>query len=227
MNLIAATHGRSLWIVDTRRLEQLTTRTIAKAVARSIEAAILMYEGPTLVPPETATAMFFKPHKTSYGVDLHCVTGAGDASCASTSVAMCVRGHGNVDEPRHCGIRRIVELHHCWHASSTQPAKSATAFCVSASAPLVLDLLQGHKYDSTALATAKVLLTLPCVQHGGISSGWSAAVVDAGVAVPANGHSRCGDTRRPAEAVATAAGGRGGPRAAVAAVRRSSVRRRW
>ena len=220
--LIAATHGRSLWIVDIAPLEQLTTKTIAKAVHLFDPKPALMWgEGPTLGAAGNGNGQaFFVTQNPAYGASIsYRVTGAGGTPARINIVDASGDTVQTLTGPGTAGLHTVT-----WSYALTakpqpraalSPSEKRDSILRAVRAPLVLDSLAKAKYDSTALATAKRLLTpLPAFNTAGFPAGRGGGGGGGG----RGGSGACERPltmwetfcARPAEAVATAAGGRGG-----------------
>ncbi|HEY5489652.1 MAG TPA: hypothetical protein VIK25_00555, partial [Gemmatimonadaceae bacterium] len=167
--LIAATHGRSLWIADITPLQQLTP-TVLAAEAHLFEphTAYQWGEAPNLMASGNGNAQaFFAVPSPTYGADISYRLGAavsGTPRVIITNVAGDTLA--NLPASGSAGVHTVT-----WNFRSTvRPAVAATPLSPSekrdsvikaARATPVLDSLVKAGYDSTAIARAKQLLNPP------------------------------------------------------------------
>jgi hypothetical protein len=182
-DLIASTHGRGIWIADITPLQQTTSKVMASAVhLYAPRTAFQWGEGPTLNSGGNGNAMFHMQFPSpSYGAEVrYRVTAAGAAGTASIKISDATgETIATLTGPGTAGLHTVT-----WNFSG-QRAVVATPAALSASerrdsilkavrAPQVLDSLTKAKYDTTAIARAKTLLTpvtLPAGGRGGRGGG--------------------------------------------------------
>jgi hypothetical protein len=164
--LIAATHGRSLWIVDIAPLEQMTPKVIAKNTHLfDPKPAFMWGEAPTLGAAGNGNGQaFFATQNPTYGATIsYRVTGAGAANARISIVDAQGDTVQSLTGPGAAGLHTVT-----WNYALTpkpavrgplSPSEKRDSILKAVRAPVVLDSLAKAKYDSTALATAKRLLT--------------------------------------------------------------------
>ena len=167
--LIAATHGRSLWIADITPLQQITP-TVLAAEAHLFEphTAYQWGQAPNLMASGNGNAQaFFAVPSPTYGADISYRLGAavsGTPRVIITNVAGDTLA--NLPAASGAGVHTVT-----WNFRSTaRPAAAAAPLSPSekrdsvikaARATPVLDSLVKAGYDSTAIARAKQLLNPP------------------------------------------------------------------
>ncbi|MHB1313093.1 MAG: WD40/YVTN/BNR-like repeat-containing protein, partial [Gemmatimonadaceae bacterium] len=164
--LIAATHGRSLWIVDVTPLQQLNATVLAAGAHLFAPRTAYQYgEAPNLMASGNGNAQaFFATPSPVYGADIAYMLPAG---ATGRIIIQGVAGDtlANIGATAGPGIRTFT-----WNFRST--VRAAVPGPLSASerrdsilkavrAPVVLDSLVKAGYDSTAIARARQLLNPP------------------------------------------------------------------
>ncbi|HSC99826.1 MAG TPA: hypothetical protein VLI21_13050, partial [Casimicrobiaceae bacterium] len=216
--LIAATHGRGLWIVDINPLEQMSSAVVAKSVHLfEPKPAFQWGEGPTLGASGNGNAQaFFATPNPTYGASLtYRVTGTGSSGAARISV---LDAQGDTLQtltgPGTPGTHTVT-----WGYGITprpagraplSPSERRDSILRVVRGPVVLDSLTKAKYDSAAIAQARALLNPPA--GGAIPGGFGGGGGGGG----RGGGAQCERPltqwepfcARPAEAAP--AGGRGG-----------------
>ncbi len=222
--LIAATHGRSLWIVDIAPLEQLTTKTVAKSVHLfDPKPAFMWGEGPTLGAAGNGNGQaFFATQNPAYGASIsYRVTGTGGTPARINIVDASGDTVQTLTGPGTAGLHTVT-----WSYALTprpqpraalSPSEKRDSILRAVRAPMVLDSLAKAKYDSTALATAKRLLTpLPAFNTAGFPAARGGGGGGRGAGGACERPLTMWETfcARAAEATAPAGGRGGGPPAA-------------
>ncbi len=163
--LIAATHGRSLWIVDIAPLEQMTATVAAKPVHLfEPKPAFQWGEGPTLGSSGNGNAQaFFATQNPAYGASIsYRVSGAGGGAARISIVDALGDTLQTLTGPGSAGLHTVT-----WAFGVTpkpqpraplSPSEKRDSILRTVRGPMVLDSLAKAKYDSAAIAQAKVLL---------------------------------------------------------------------
>ena len=163
--LIAATHGRSFWIVDITALEQLTAATIAKAVHLfEPKPAFQWGELPTLGASGNGNAQgFFATPNPTYGASIsYRVTGTGSQNARISIVDAQGDTLQSLTGPGTPGLHTVT-----WGYGITPkptpraaltPSEKRDSILRAVRGPVVLDSLTKATYDSAAISQAKVLL---------------------------------------------------------------------
>ena len=171
--LIAATHGRGLWIVDINPLEQMTSTVAAKPVHLfEPKPAFQWGEGPTLGASGNGNAQaFFATPNPPYGASLtYRVTGAGSGTARISVVDALGDTLQTLTGPGTPGTHTVT-----WGYAITpkpqpraplSPSEKRDSILRAVRGPVVLDSLAKAKYDSAALAQARVLLNPPAGAAG-------------------------------------------------------------
>lgn len=172
--LIAATHGRGFWIVDIAPLEQLTPTVIAKSVHLfEPKPAFQWGEGPTLGASGNGNAQgFFATQNPQYGAAIsYRITGAGGQGArisildASGDTLQTLTGPGTP------GTHTVTWSYNATPLPQTpeplSPSEKRDSILKAVRAPFVLDSLTKVKYDSSAIASARLLLNPPAAGAGG------------------------------------------------------------
>jgi len=168
--LIAATHGRGFWIADITPLQQVKPATLASAVQLfQPRTAFQWGEGPTLAQSGNGNAqLFFATPSPQYGAAISYRVGAAQQGTARILISDASGDTiATLNGPATAGLHTVV-----WNYSGRRPvpppppavlspAARRDSILRAARAPLVLDSLQKAKYDSTALARVRQLLTPP------------------------------------------------------------------
>ena len=163
--LIAATHGRGLWIADITPLQQMDAAVLASATHLFVPRTAFQWgEAPNLMASGNGNAqMFFAVPSPAYGADIWYRIGAG----ASGSARVVITGAAgdtlaNLSAVGTPGVHSVT-----WNfrapappaaAAPLSPSEKRDSVIKATRAPVVLDSLTKAGYDSTALARAKQLL---------------------------------------------------------------------
>lgn len=170
--LIAATHGRGIWIADIAPLQQMTPKVLA-ADAHLFEprTAYQWGEGPTLMASGNGNAQaFFATPSPAYGADIWYRVGAAAAGSPRIIITS-VAGDTLANLAGASGGPNVVT----WNfrgrapvavAQPLSPSEKRDSILKATRAPVVLDSLTKAGYDSTALARAKLLLNPPAGAGG-------------------------------------------------------------
>ncbi len=176
--LIAATHGRSFWIVDIAPLEQLTTTTVAKSVHLfEPKLAFQWGESPTLGASGNGNAQgFFATPNPTYGASIsYRVTGTGGQAARISIVDAQGDTLQSLTGPGTPGLHTVT-----WGYGVTpkptpraplSPSEKRDSILRAVRGPVVLDSLAKAKYDSAAIAQAKGLLNPPAGGAGAAGVG--------------------------------------------------------
>jgi hypothetical protein len=156
--LIAATHGRSLWIVDIAALEQMTPKTIAQGTYLfAPKTAYQWGEAPqTNLPGNGYGQSEMTYANPAYGADFVYRL----ANAASGSVRLVVSNVSgdtiaNLTGPGAAGVHHVT-----WNyamaaprrgAAELSPSQRRDSILLAARAPMVLDSLQKAGYDTAAI----------------------------------------------------------------------------
>src|ERR1019366_243729 len=166
--LMAATLGRSLWIVDIAPLEQVNAKVIASSAHLFEPKTALQWgEGPTLAASGNGNAQaFFQVPTPPYGAEIHYRLGAGAPAGAvrifiSNAAGDTIATLNGAGGP---GLHTVL-----WNYQGRRPTVAA-AVQLSASerrdsilrvarAPGILDSLKQANYDTIAINRARQLIT--------------------------------------------------------------------
>jgi photosystem II stability/assembly factor-like uncharacterized protein len=165
--LMAATHGRSLWAVDIVPIEQMSARTLSASATLFEPKLTLQYgEGPTLSSTGNGNAQaFFSVPSPPYGAEISYRLGAGAPSGGVRIYVSDARGdtiatlNGAGGAGVHTaiwnfqGTRRVVPM-----AEVLSPSERRDSILKAVRAPVVLDSLKKAGFDSTAVARVRTLL---------------------------------------------------------------------
>ncbi len=166
--LIAATHGRSFWIVDIAPLEQMSAPVVAKAVHLfEPKPAFQWGEAPTLGASGNGNAQaFFATPNPAYGASIsYRVTGTGGQNARISIIDASGDTLQTLTGPGTPGLHTVN-----WGYGITprpqpraalSPSEKRDSILRAVRGPVVLDSLAKAKYDSAALAQARVLLNPP------------------------------------------------------------------
>ncbi len=166
--LIAATHGRGIWIADIAPLSQMTTQVVAKAIHLfEPRPAFQWGEGPTLGASGNGNAQaFFATPNPTYGASIsYRVTGAGGQAARIHIVDASGDTLQSLTGPGAPGLHTVT-----WSYGITpkpqpraalSPSEKRDSILRTVRGPVVLDSLTKAGYDSTALAQARQLLNPP------------------------------------------------------------------
>ena len=159
--LIAATHGRSLWIADIAALEQLTPKVVAQGTYLfKPKTAYQWGEPPQLNLPGNGFAQAEMTYASPpFGADIVYRLGAA-ASGNVQLVISDVAGDtlAKLNGPGAAGVHRVT-----WNfqsarprtATELSPSQRRDSILLHARAPMVLDSLQKAGYDTAAVRTVR------------------------------------------------------------------------
>ncbi|MBL0170395.1 MAG: hypothetical protein IPP90_06605 [Gemmatimonadaceae bacterium] len=172
--LIAATHGRSLWIVDITPLEQMTSTVVAKSVHLfEPKTAFQWGEAPTLGASGNGNAQaFFATPNPAYGASLsYRVTGTGGPTARISVVDAQGDTLQSLTGPGTPGLHTVTWSYGITPRPQPRAPLSASekrdSILRAVRGPVVLDSLTKAKYDSAALVQAKALLNQSGPPAGG------------------------------------------------------------
>jgi photosystem II stability/assembly factor-like uncharacterized protein len=164
--LMAATHGRSLWAVDIVPIEQMSAKTLAAGATLFEPKLALQYgEGPTLSSTGNGNAQqFFSTPSPSYGAEISYRLGAAASggvrifvSDARGDTLATLNGAGGAGVHtviwNFQGARRVAPL-----VETLSPSERRDSILKAARAPMVLDSLKKAGFDSVAVARVRTLL---------------------------------------------------------------------
>ncbi|MEO7363052.1 MAG: hypothetical protein ABI120_22150, partial [Gemmatimonadaceae bacterium] len=168
--LIAATHGRGIWIVDIAPLQQATTAVLASSVNLfEPKPAFHWGEAPTRGASGNGNAQnFFATQNPTYGANIsYRVTGAGAANARISIVDALGDTIQTLTGPGGPGLHTVT-----WAYNGTRTLASVSPIPLSPSerrdsilravrAPMVIDSLRKAKFDSATLSAAQNLLNPP------------------------------------------------------------------
>lgn len=175
--LIAATHGRSFWIVDIAPLEQLTSTVVAKSTHLfEPKPAFQWGEAPTLAASGNGNGQaFFATPNPNYGASIsYRVTGPGGQGARISIIDAQGDTLQTLTGPGTPGLHTVT-----WSYGITprpqpraalSPSEKRDSILRAVRGPVVLDSLAKAKYDSTALVAARALLNPPA--GGGFPGGF-------------------------------------------------------
>jgi hypothetical protein len=158
--LIAATHGRSLWIADIAALEQLTPKVVAQSTYLfKPRTAYQWGEGPQLNLPGNGYAQAEMTYANPpFGADIVYRLGA-NAPANVRLVVSDVAGDtlATLNGPGGTGVHRVN-----WNfqgrprtAAELTPSQRRDSILLHARAPMVLDSLQKAGYDTAAIRVVR------------------------------------------------------------------------
>jgi hypothetical protein len=220
--LMAATHGRSLWAVDIVPIEQLSAKTLAATAALFEPKTAMQYgEGPTLSSTGNGNAQqYFSVPSPAYGAEISYRLGAGAPSGSVRILVSDARGdtiatlNGSGTPGVHTvvwnfqGARRVASVEVTLSASERRDS-----ILKAVRAPAVLDSLKKAGFDTAAIARVNTLLAGGAPVAGGRAGGGGGGGGGGG-----RGAVNCDHPLtmwepfcpRPAEGAAGAGGGGGG-----------------
>jgi photosystem II stability/assembly factor-like uncharacterized protein len=160
--LIAATHGRSFWIVPIGALEQMSTKTLASSYLFKPTTAYQWGEGPTLGIPGNGHGQHpLVIPAPPYGATIQYRVGAGVSGPAQIAVSD-ASGETifQTAGPSGPGLHSVVWPYSVTRRPSDEPRpKSASerrdSILLNVRAPMVLDSLRRAGYDTAAIATVQ------------------------------------------------------------------------
>ena len=219
--LMAATHGRSLWIVDVAPLEQINEKVLAAAAHLfKPKTAMQWGEGPTLSSTGNGNAqLFFTIPSPPYGAEIHYRIGAGAPAGAVRILVSNALGDtlATLTGAGGPGLHTVV-----WNFQGRAPAAVVPPLSASerrdsilkaVRAPAVLDSLTKANFDTVALARVRTLLNPPAggaAGFGGRGGGGGAGGRGAGAACERPLYQGDPFCARPGEGPLPGGGGRGG-----------------
>jgi hypothetical protein len=164
--LIAATHGRSIWIVDIAALEQLTPKIVAQGTYLfKPKTAYQWGEGPQLALPGNGYGQSDMTYANPpYGTDI--VYRLGSASSGNVRLIVSnVSGDtiATLNGPGGAGVHHVT-----WNfqeaqrrvAAELSPSQRRDSILLRTRAPFVLDSLAKAGYDTSALRQARAQVAL-------------------------------------------------------------------
>ena len=166
--LIAATHGRGFWIVDITPLEQMTPAVIAKSVHLfEPKPAFQWGEAPTLGASGNGNAQgFFATVNPPYGASIsYRITGTGSQTARISIVDATGDTLQTLSGPGSAGTHTVTWSYNAAPVPQTpgplSPSEKRDSILKAVRAPVVFDSLAKAKYDSSAIAMARLLLNPP------------------------------------------------------------------
>ncbi len=170
--LIAATHGRSLWIANIAPLQQMNSKVLASATHLfEPRTAYQWGEGPTLAAGGNGNAQaFFQTPSPAYGAEI-----SYRVATAASGVARITISDGSGDVIANLTGPATVGLHTVnWGFQGRRsgpapapaplsPSERRDSILKAVRAPAVLDSLTKAKYDTAAISRAKALLNPPTI----------------------------------------------------------------
>jgi hypothetical protein len=167
--LIAATHGRGVWVTDIAPLQQVSAKVLAAdAYLFEPRTAYQFGEVPNLMASGNgnAQALFAVPSPT-YGADIFYRLGANAPSSVKVTISN-VAGEelASLTGAGGTGVHAVTwNYRGAFRAAAApallSPSEKRDSILKATRAPAVLDSLTKAKYDSVALARAKTLLNPP------------------------------------------------------------------
>ena len=167
--LIAATHGRSIWIVDITPLQQVNATVLAADATLFEPRTAFQYgEQVNLMASGNGNAQaFFATPSPTYGADIFYRLGANAPASVRVSIANAAGEElASLPGVGGAGVHAVT-----WNFRSTvrppaapavlSPSEKRDSILKATRAPVVLDSLVKAKYDSVAIARAKQLLNPP------------------------------------------------------------------
>ena len=180
--LMAATHGRSLWAVDIVPIEQMSAKTLAAGATLFEPKLALQYgEGPTLSSTGNGNAQqFFSTASPTYGAEISYRLGAGAPSGGVRVYVSDARGDtiATLNGVGGAGVHTVV-----WNFQGARrvapvvemlsPSERRDSILKAVRAPIVLDSLKKAGFDSVAVARVRTLLAAgaPAATFGGRGGG--------------------------------------------------------
>src|SRR5207302_1955038 len=163
--LMAATHGRSLWVVNIAPLEQLNATVLAaNAHLFQPRTAYQWGEGPAVMQEGNGNAQaFFATPSPTYGAD---ITYRLAAAVTDTVRVRVFNAAGDtvaiINGPNSAGLHTVSWNFARRAAAATRPALSPSekrdSILRAARAPVVLDSLGKAGYDTLAISCSRYLL---------------------------------------------------------------------
>ena len=164
--LIASTHGRSLWVVDVTPLEQMTATVVAKSVHLfEPRTAFQWGEGPTLSSTGNGNGQtFFATPNPPYGASIqYRVTGAGGGQARISIVDAQGDTVSSLQGPGVAGLHTVNWAFNLAQRPAARaplsPSEKRDSILRAVRAPVVLDSLSKAKFDSAAIAQVRNLLS--------------------------------------------------------------------
>ena len=173
--LIAATHGRGIWIANIAPLQQLNAKVLA-ADAHLFEPTNAYQWGESLNVMASGNGnaqAFFAVPSPAYGADIFYRLGANAPTSVQVSISNAAgETLATLNGAGGAGVHSVS-----WNFRSTvrppaapavlSPSEKRDSIIKATRAPVVLDSLVKAKYDSVAIARAKTLLNPPAAGAGG------------------------------------------------------------
>ncbi|MBW7934547.1 MAG: hypothetical protein H3C62_13275, partial [Gemmatimonadaceae bacterium] len=167
--LIAATHGRGIWIADITPLQQMNATVLAADVHLFAPRTAYQWgEAPTLMASGNGNAQaFFATPSPAYGAEIFYRLGANAPSSVRVTIANAAGEElATLNGSGGSGVKSVN-----WNYRSTvrppaapavlSPSEKRDSIIKATRAPVVLDSLTKAGYDSAAIARAKQLLNPP------------------------------------------------------------------
>lgn len=176
--LIAATHGRGIWMVDVTPLQQMTRTVLASSVHLFGPATAFQWgEEPVRGAAGNGNAQnFFVTRNPQYGAAITYRITLGSTGSARLSIVNATGDTvGTLTGPATPGLHTVT-----WNFSlaaqrsvpaALSPSEKRDSILRTVRAPAVLDSLGKARYDSTALALARLLLNPPTAGGAGFGRG--------------------------------------------------------
>jgi photosystem II stability/assembly factor-like uncharacterized protein len=164
--LMAATHGRSLWAVDVVPIEQMSAKTLAASATLFAPKTAMQYgQGPTLSSTGNGNAQqFFEVPSPPYGAEISYRLGSASGSgvklyvsdVAGDTIAT-LNGPGSAGTHtvvwNYQGARRVAPV-----VEMLSPSERRDSILKAVRAPMVLDSLTKAKFDEAAVSRVRQLL---------------------------------------------------------------------
>ncbi len=167
--LIAATHGRGIWIADITPLQQMNTTVLAADAHLFVPRTAYEWgEEPTRMASGNGNAQaFFATPSPAYGAEIFYRLGANAPSAVKVTISNAAGEElATLNGPGGAGLRSVS-----WNYRSTarpaaapaalSPSEKRDSIIKATRAPVVLDSLTKAKYDSAALVRVRQLLNPP------------------------------------------------------------------
>jgi photosystem II stability/assembly factor-like uncharacterized protein len=167
--LIAATHGRGIWVADITPLQQMNATVLAADAHLFVPRTAYQWgEEPTRMASGNGNAQaFFATPSPAYGADIFYKLGADAPSTVRITIASAAGDElATLNGTGGSGLRSVN-----WNFRSTarppvapaalSPSEKRDSILKATRAPAVLDSLAKANYDSTALARTRQLLNPP------------------------------------------------------------------
>ena len=178
--LIAATHGRGIWIVDIAPLQQATATVLATSVNLfEPKPAFHWGEAPTRGASGNGNAQnFFATQNPTYGANIsYRVTGAGAANARISIVDALGDTITTLQGPGGPGLHTVTWAYNGTRAVAAappippSPSERRDSILRTVRAPMVFDSLRKARFDSATLVAAQNLLNPPAGGAGAAGFG--------------------------------------------------------